>query len=69
MIAHLDTERRRAVIDAAAADVLSGAARIGAAVALPRLLRRDAELRWWGAIHETVGPWVAAGRRVGHDGR
>ncbi|MEC8423373.1 MAG: hypothetical protein VX000_06325, partial [Myxococcota bacterium] len=51
-------------LDATAGDILSGAARMGVPVALPRLLRRDAELRWWGAIHETVGPWVAAGRAV-----
>jgi len=49
-------------LDASAREILSGAARIGEPVALPRLLQRDDALRWWGAIHETVGPWVASGR-------
>lgn len=51
-------------LHASAREVLSGTARIGEPVALPRLLQRDDALRWWGAIHETVGPWVASGRTV-----
>ena len=54
-------QRRR--LDAPAAAVLSGTARIGALVALPRLVRRDDALQWWGAIHETVAcGWPPAAR-------
>jgi glycosyltransferase involved in cell wall biosynthesis/tetratricopeptide (TPR) repeat protein len=51
-------------LDATPKEVLSGRVRLDEPMVLPRLLRRDPALRWWGAIHESVGPWVAAGRRV-----
>ena len=41
-------------LDADSADVVSGAARLGVPAWLPRLLRRSAELRYEGVIHESV---------------
>jgi hypothetical protein len=51
-----------------ARDVLeSPAARYDEPTALPRLLRRSADLRWEGRAHENVNRWLAApGRRVKH---
>lgn len=47
------------------ADVVSGKARAGDVVWLPRLLRRTADLRWEGVVHENVARWlVAHGTRV-----
>lgn len=43
-------------------DVLSGRARRGDPVLLPRLLRRDEDLAWQGAIHESVAAWLSKGR-------
>jgi tetratricopeptide (TPR) repeat protein len=42
----------------AAAEVLSGAARRGPVILLPRLVRRTPDLAWTGAIHENVGEWL-----------
>jgi tetratricopeptide (TPR) repeat protein len=42
----------------AEAAVLSGAARRGPVVLLPRLVRRTPDLAWTGAIHENVGEWL-----------
>jgi tetratricopeptide (TPR) repeat protein len=42
----------------AEAAVLSGAARRGPVLLLPRLVRRTPELEWTGAIHENVGEWL-----------
>ena len=51
--------------DASLQDVISGAARKGGVTYLPRVFRRDPDLRWVGAIHESPGPWLAAaGRRI-----
>jgi len=50
-----------ASIDAAAADVLSGAARRGEPILLPRLLRRTPDLAYRGVIHESIGHWLIAG--------
>ena len=53
-------------ITARAEDVVSGAARLGEPVSLPRLLRRTGGLRWEGRIHESVAAWIQeGGRRVG----
>jgi tetratricopeptide (TPR) repeat protein len=41
-----------------AAAVLSGAARRGPVILLPRLVRRTPDLAWTGAIHENVGEWL-----------
>ena len=46
-------------LDADPAAILSGAAALGPPTWMPRLLRRDPELRWIGRIHENVGEWVA----------
>lgn len=51
-------------LDARPQDVLSGRARRGDPVLLPRLLRRDTDLRWEGAVHESVAAWLSAGRRA-----
>jgi len=40
-------------------DVLSGRARLGAPVRLPRLLRRTPDLAWRGRVHECVTEWAA----------
>jgi tetratricopeptide (TPR) repeat protein len=45
-------------VDAAIAEVVSGKARIGETSHLPRLLRHTSDLRFTGAIHETVLPWL-----------
>ncbi|MCY2961317.1 MAG: glycosyltransferase [Planctomycetota bacterium] len=46
-------------------DVLSGRARRGEPVALPRLLRFDEDLRWEGRVHEQVTTWSRKpGRRI-----
>ncbi len=47
-------------VDAPAAQVLSGARRVGQVGMLPRLLRRTPDLRWVGCIHESVLEWAAA---------
>ncbi|MBK7865113.1 MAG: glycosyltransferase family 2 protein [Archangiaceae bacterium] len=44
---------------AGAAEVLSGARRLGVPVWLPRVFRRDASLRWQGVVHENVDAWLA----------
>lgn len=50
-----------ASLDAEAKDVLSGAARRGEPILLPRLLRRGPDLRYRGVIHESVGQWLVEG--------
>ena len=45
-------------LDAAEDDVLSGTARIGKPMRVPRLLRQDDALRFHGVVHETVRPWL-----------
>jgi tetratricopeptide (TPR) repeat protein len=45
-------------VDAPAAEVLSGAARLGEPAWLPRLLRRTPDLAWQGAVHEHVDGWL-----------
>ncbi len=52
-----------AATDAAAAEVLSGRARRGEPILLPRLLRRTADLAYRGVIHESIAHWLLeAGR-------
>ncbi len=50
----------------AAAEVLSGAARRGPVLLLPRLVRRTPDLAWTGAVHENLGEWLLRrrGRRA-----
>jgi len=50
-------------VDAPAADVLSGAARRGDPILLPRLLRRTPDLAYRGVIHESIGHWLLDGGR------
>ncbi|HVP68869.1 MAG TPA: glycosyltransferase [Anaeromyxobacteraceae bacterium] len=45
-------------LDAPEADVLSGAARIGAPTLVPRLLRRTPDLEYRGVVHESVEDWL-----------
>ena len=49
---------------AAPAEVLSGQARVGQPVVLPRVLRRTPDLEWRGAIHENVADWLLRGQRT-----
>jgi glycosyltransferase involved in cell wall biosynthesis/tetratricopeptide (TPR) repeat protein len=51
-------------LDADPQAVRSGAARLGEAVLLPRLIRRTPDLRWEGIIHESVDAWFSQGRRA-----
>lgn len=52
-------------LGASPADVVSGRARRGEPVVLPRLLRFDETLRWEGRVHEQVTTWSKQpGRRV-----
>lgn len=51
-------------LDAAASEVVSGRARIGEPILVPRLLRRTADLAYRGVVHENVAEWVAGGRSV-----
>ncbi|MCC7013801.1 MAG: glycosyltransferase [Planctomycetes bacterium] len=53
-------------LDAQPTDVVNGRARRGEPVALPRLLRRTPDLRWEGVVHEHVGAWARAHRRIQH---
>ncbi len=50
--------------DATHEEVLSGAARRGEPVWLPRLLRRTPDLAWEGVVHESVGSWLTRGSRT-----
>jgi tetratricopeptide (TPR) repeat protein len=52
-----------ASLDAPADDVLSGSARRGDPILLPRLLRRTADLSYRGMIHESIGHWLLEGER------
>ena len=52
-------------LDATAAEVLSGAARMGEPTQLPRLFRRTPDLAFEGVVHENVNSWLARhGRRA-----
>lgn len=52
-------------LDASPADVLSGRARLGEPMVVPRLLRRTPDLAFHGIVHESVRPWlVANGNKV-----
>ncbi len=52
-------------LDATAEQVLSGAARRGEPILLPRLLRKTGDLAYRGVIHESIGHWlVEAGRKT-----
>jgi len=58
-------------LDAPPAEVLSGRARLGEPMWLPRLLRRLPDLAWEGVVHESVTSWLVAhggaARRVAAD--
>ncbi|HUJ25296.1 MAG TPA: glycosyltransferase [Myxococcales bacterium] len=47
-----------ATLDAAAADVLAGRARLGEAEWLPRLFRHTPDLQWESRVHENVRSWL-----------
>lgn len=51
-------------LDAPASDVVSGRARIGEPILVPRLLRRTPDLVYRGVVHENVGAWVDSGHPV-----
>jgi tetratricopeptide (TPR) repeat protein len=51
-------------LDARPDEVLAGSARLIDPVLLPRLLRRAADLRWTGVVHEGVQDWLARPGRV-----
>ena len=44
-------------------EVLSGATCDEAPTLLPRLMRRDPDLRWTGRVHESVSDWVTSGNK------
>lgn len=48
------------MLNATAEDVLSGKARKGEPILLPRLLKKDESLRWEGIIHENIESWFLA---------
>ncbi|MEM6788638.1 MAG: glycosyltransferase [Myxococcota bacterium] len=50
-------------VDAPPDDVVRGEARLNDVAHLPRVLRRTADLRYEGLIHESVSAWLARGRR------
>lgn len=53
-------------VDAPTAEVLAGSARLGDVHRVPRLLRREPDLRFVGVVHETVAPSIALrGNRYG----
>jgi tetratricopeptide (TPR) repeat protein len=47
-------------LDAAPEDVVTGKARLGPPMPLPRVLRRAPDLRYTGVVHESVSDWLAA---------
>ena len=49
--------------DATAQEILSGEARTDAPTLLPRLMRRDNDLKWEGRVHESVTDWLAIGEK------
>jgi protein-tyrosine sulfotransferase len=51
-------------LDSSTADILNGAAREGEPVLLPRLIRRTADLKWQGEIHESVSNWMSLKKRT-----
>ena len=51
-------------LDASHDDVLSGRARRGEPVLLPRLLRHTSDLAWEGMVHEQVTSWALRHRRI-----
>lgn len=51
-------------LDASHEDVLSGRARRGEPVLLPRLLRHTSDLAWEGMVHEQVTAWALRHRRI-----
>lgn len=53
-----------ATLDAKPEDVLSGRARRGEPMLLPRLLRRTPDLAWEGIVHEQVTSWALRHRRI-----
>jgi tetratricopeptide (TPR) repeat protein len=50
-------------LDAPADQVLSGTARRGDPILLPRLLRRTPDLAYRGVVHESIGHWLVEGGR------
>lgn len=63
-------------LDASPTDVLSGRARLGEPMAVPRLFKRTDDLAFEGVVHESVRPWLlrngggtwATGARIIHYG-
>ncbi|MFQ5418696.1 MAG: glycosyltransferase family 2 protein, partial [Myxococcota bacterium] len=53
-----------ASLDARPEQVLSGRARRGEPMLLPRLMRRTPDLRYEGIVHESVAAWAIADRRT-----
>lgn len=53
-----------ATLDASPEDIVSGRARRGDPVLLPRLLRRTPDLEWEGIVHEQVTSWAQRNRRI-----
>jgi len=52
-------------LDASPEEILSGVARRGEPILLPRLLKRTPDLKWEGVVHESVADWITrGGRRV-----
>jgi len=50
-------------LDSTPEGIVSGVQREGDPVLLPRLIRRTSDLRWEGAIHESITTWIAAEKR------
>jgi hypothetical protein len=54
-------------LDATPEEILSGAARRGEPILLPRLLRKLPDLSWKGRVHENIADWITTnGRRATH---
>jgi tetratricopeptide (TPR) repeat protein len=51
-----------ASVESTHADVLSGAARLGDAQRVPRLVRRKPDIAYVGVIHEDLAPWLVKNR-------
>jgi tetratricopeptide (TPR) repeat protein len=51
-------------LDASQDEILHGTARMGEPILLPRLVRRTENLRWAGAVHETIAVELLDGMRV-----
>lgn len=52
-------------LDASPEEILSGAARRGEPILLPRLLRKLPDLVWKGRVHENIADWISVNGRKG----